>query len=99
MRTAAKTVIAAIAASAIAAPFTEPLNWWIGRFLDQHPDAMSSVWARGWGVVEQAVSYIPGGLLPGFAAGAGFAFLMLRGWKPWRSSPHEPALAAHRGSE
>lgn len=81
MGTAARWVIGIIVGSIIASPFTEPINWWINRYLDGHPQTLPNALAQAWWLIQMAADFIPGGLFPGIALGATIAFLLLRGWK------------------
>lgn len=94
MRGAARSILATIAVSVVASPFTEPLNWWIGKYLDEHPDAGVSAALGAWNVIQE---YIPSGLFPGIALGAGFAFILLRGWKEQRSTVRAATVPAPSG--
>jgi hypothetical protein len=84
MRPSAKWVLGIIVGSVIAAPFAEPINWWIGRYLDQNPNTLPDAVAQAWRVIQVATEFIPNGLFPGVALGATIAFLLLRGWRKER---------------
>ena len=52
MRASASWVVGVIAASAVAAPFTEPINWAIGHYLDKNPDTVPNAVLSAWRLVQ-----------------------------------------------